>query len=262
VSLLAAAIAIAGFVAVVAFGRGVTRRRYTGLVLLATVGGAALAVAADLSGHAAAGSWTLAAVAWLLAAWLVLAGLADRRRWLAAMRDPLVLGAPFTGRWRVVAGGPWARDNHHLVASDQLYAYDFVRTDDASLGTPILAPASGVVVGMRDEMPDRQPRIRVYDETERPFGNYVAIDAGRGIVMLCHLQRGSVRVRIGDTVRSGEEVGRCGNSGRTTRPHLHLHAQDRPEEAPFVARGVPIAFRDRECVRVLNAGQRLGDDAG
>jgi hypothetical protein len=39
---------------------------------------------------------------------------------------------------------------------------------------------------------------------------------------LVHLQAGSVRVAVGDSVRRGQPVGACGNSGNARTPHLHL----------------------------------------
>lgn len=44
------------------------------------------------------------------------------------------------------------------------------------------------------------------------------------VVALCHLQQGTITVRVGQQVSPGEVVGRCGNSGNSTEPHLHLHA--------------------------------------
>jgi hypothetical protein len=254
-------LAVAGFVAVVLFGRGVRPARYA-LVVCVMVAVAVVAVIGSwFAGRPQIGAYAQVAIAWSVLGWLVLDGRAARARWWKAARDPLILRAPFEGKWRVVAGGPWARNNHHLVASDQLFAYDFIRSDGASFDTPILAPIDGVVVAASDGMDDREPSRRVYEELERPFGNYVAIDSGRGVVMLCHLRRGSVQVQPDERVRAGDEIGRCGNSGWTTRPHLHLHAQDRPEPAPFVAQGVAIAFREGERVRVLAAGDRLGDES-
>jgi murein DD-endopeptidase MepM/ murein hydrolase activator NlpD len=251
------AAAVAGFVAVIWFGRSLDARHYLVVVFAATVASVAVVATAQVLGFKSVGAWALPVIAWGVCAYLGLAGRGRRRRWRDAMRDPLVLEPPFEGRWLVAAGGPWARKNHHLVASDQRYAYDFVRLDGPSLGAPVFAPVDGVVVGARDGMDDREPRRRVYDERERPMGNYVAIAAERGAVFLCHLARGSVRVREGQALRAGEEIGRCGNSGRTSIPHLHLHAQDRPEPAVGVAQGIPIAFRDGERVRVLDAGDAL-----
>jgi len=38
----------------------------------------------------------------------------------------------------------------------------------------------------------------------------------------------SVSGDVGQTVPTGEVVGRCGNSGHSLEPHLHLQVQDRP----------------------------------
>jgi hypothetical protein len=180
-----------------------------------------------------------------------------RRAWIAeSTRDPLILDAPFEGTWRVAIGGPDRGDNHHLVASDQRFAYDFIRSDRASLGSPILAPVSGRVVAAADGKPDHRASLRVIEDAF-PLGNYVAIDAKTAVVFLCHLQNGSVRVRPGDAVLVGDTIGLCGNSGRTSVPHLHIHAQDLPTYAFNRARGVPIAFLRNDLPRVLRVGNTL-----
>lgn len=38
-----------------------------------------------------------------------------------------------------------------------------------------------------------------------------------------HLLPGSLRVKPGDRVRRGQVIGRLGNSGNSTGPHLHFH---------------------------------------
>jgi hypothetical protein len=52
---------------------------------------------------------------------------------------------------------------------------------------------------------------------------------------------GSVTAQKGATVSGGDEVGRAGNSGNTTQPHLHIHAV-RPGEDMLKGRGVPITL--------------------
>jgi len=175
------------------------------------------------------------------------------REWIAAARSPLLLDAPFAGEWRVAAGGPNPARNHHVVASDQRFAYDFVNTDGPSAGVDILAPVAGTVVVAHDGEADHPPSMRVIEDP-LPLGNHVAIETPGGVVFLCHLQRGSVAVREGERVEIGSLIGRCGNSGRTTRPHLHIHAQDLPVYAFNRAIGVPIAFNGR----VLRAGDLCG----
>ena len=57
-------------------------------------------------------------------------------------------------------------------------------------------------------------------------GNHIFLAAPGGeVVALCHLQRGSVGVRVGQYVRAGEPIERCGNSGNSTEPHLHLQRE-------------------------------------
>jgi murein DD-endopeptidase MepM/ murein hydrolase activator NlpD len=178
---------------------------------------------------------------------------ASSRTWFDRARDPLVLDAPFEGAWRVAAGGSYPGFNHHTIAKDQYFAYDFIRRDGPSLGTPILAPIAGVVAAVSDGMEDRRPS-RSPDHPSvrgRELGNHVVIACERGSVFLCHLQESSVRVSPGQHVLVGEPVGSCGNSGRTTAPHLHVHAQDLAEYAFDRANGIPIAFRSGGEAKLL-----------
>ena len=75
----------------------------------------------------------------------------------------------------------------------------------------------------------------------------MVIDSGEGIyALLAHLQRHSVVVGQGDMVERGEMVGRCGNSGNSSEPHLHMQLMDHPRTA--FANGVPFEFAEYEDV--------------
>ena len=53
------------------------------------------------------------------------------------------------------------------------------------------------------------------------------IDHGHGeYSLLAHLRKGSVTVKTGGRVTQGQIIGRCGNSGNTSEPHLHYHPQN------------------------------------
>lgn len=148
--------------------------------------------------------------------------------------DPVVLEAPFTGGWKAVSGGSDAAKNHHFAASPQWFAYDFVRMDEATLGSEVLSPVDGVVVGIQNSLPDRAgSRFRKRSRKGHPAGNFVLLQLARRqdvFVLLAHLQRGSVKVAIGENVSIGRSIGRCGTSGDTSSCHLHIHAQWIPAE--------------------------------
>ncbi len=74
-------------------------------------------------------------------------------------------------------------------------------------GTPVLAPADGVVILAASS----------------PFtleGNLLMIDHGMGLnSAFLHLSR--IDVKLGDPVRQGQPIGAVGMTGRATGPHLH-----------------------------------------
>jgi len=184
---------------------------------------------------------------------------AASKRWLARASDrPLALQPPFGDRWHVTSGGPDPRHNHHLGRVDQYFAYDFVHDDGESWDQPILAPCDGMVVHVENRQPDAAAAEHQRNRA-RPFGNYVSIETPNGYVILAHLRQGSVSVRVGEGVRAGDEIGRCGNSGNTRGAHLHVHAQNQPSQVDS-ARAVPIAFLNRSASEpmLLEYGDRLG----
>lgn len=185
---------------------------------------------------------------------------AAKKTWLArASRSPIVLQPPFEDRWYVAAGGPDPRHNDHVAVSDQYFAYDFLREDGDAWDQPIFAPCSGMIVHTEDRQEDAPPG-EARREKKRPFGNYVSIQTPRGYVILAHLKKRSILVRVGDSVRAGDPIARCGNSGTTRGAHLHLHAQDQPSQNIDIAHGIPVAFTDRLRSEplLLEYGDRLG----
>lgn len=173
---------------------------------------------------------------------------------------------PFDGQWYVYNGGVTQPTSHSWDIIGQRYAYDFVavdgqlrrwRTDGAAAADylcydrPILAPAAGEVVAVVDGVRDA-PGVGTgwVDVFTRHFpGNTVTIrHADEEYSYLAHLRPGSICVRAGERVERGQEIGRCGNSGHSSEPHLHFHVQDRG--AFFGAASLPVAF---DCVSVNDA---------
>lgn len=98
---------------------------------------------------------------------------------------------------------------------------------------------------MRDSVPDAPgPGTGWVDPFTRDFrGNFVTIQhAEDEYSFLAHLVPESICAKRGDRVERGQKIGRCGNSGHSTEPHLHFHVQDRADF--FEAAGLPIVFDD------------------
>jgi hypothetical protein len=93
-----------------------------------------------------------------------------------------------------------------------------------AFGQPVLAVADATVTAVVSDFEDRPPGsfaegLDINDIT----GNYVVLDLGGGLhAMSNHLGHGSPTVKVGDTVTKGQVIGRVGNSGNTSQPHLHF----------------------------------------
>lgn len=192
---------------------------------------------------------------------------------------PVLVSLPFAGLW-LVQNSPARRvPSHGTDLLGERYAVDFVgvdrnhRTADVrdwrtalatepadrffSFGRPVLAPSDGVVVRAHDRETDHAARRsqlalvpyalgqreRLRHGVTAVAGNHLVMElAERGVfVALAHLRSGSVRVRVGEGVRLGQQVAECGNSGNSTQPHVHLQAMDSADA--LVARGLPMVFR-------------------
>lgn len=89
---------------------------------------------------------------------------------------------------------------------------------------PVLAAADGLVLRVRDSMPDVSTRSpAAIDVAGKECGNGVVIDHGNGWeTQYCHLRRDSLRVTPGQPVTAGTVLGLVGLSGLTEHPHVHM----------------------------------------
>jgi murein DD-endopeptidase MepM/ murein hydrolase activator NlpD len=139
------------------------------------------------------------------------------------------LSLPFAGTWGVIQGFD-SGDTHMGYAA---YALDFVPAQPIGTraprhgaplsrfvcyGRPVLAPADGTVVVAHGGARDWPAYVKGHDE-----GNYVILEHAAGeYTEFRHLQAHSITVHAGDHLHRGDVVGRCGNSGNATTPHLHM----------------------------------------
>ncbi len=111
---------------------------------------------------------------------------------------------------------------------------------DAQQGVDILAAADGTVLGVRDGMKDVwSGKIDEDAINGRDCGNGLVLDHGDGWhTQYCHMREGSVSVRKGDRVRTGDKLGQMGMTGRTQFAHLHLSVRkDGKPIDPFAPEG-------------------------
>src|SRR5690606_27402446 len=101
-------------------------------------------------------------------------------------------------------------------------------------------PCAGQIIAAVDGFADLVPPRT---DPVNPAGNHVVVACGRVDVELAHLRQGSIVVRAGDMVGAGDALGRVGNSGNTTEPHLHVHAVDRQS-----GEGVEMTFKGRSPI--------------
>lgn len=162
---------------------------------------------------------------------------------------------PFAEETVVGWGGDTVENNLvHVTWPSERWGYDLVmepyNTGSKSneeygiWNKEVYSPVSGVVISASDRERDIDPGSEDFNSLE---GNhvYIKIDETGTYLLLNHLKEGSVTVKVGDYVKPGDVIGRIGNSGSTSEPHLHIHHQKQdPTKVihPILAEGLPLYF--------------------
>jgi len=94
----------------------------------------------------------------------------------------------------------------------------------APTGTPVLAPRGGVVKFVAFQ--------------KHGAGNYIVLHGeGENLdYVFMHLRSGSIRVKEGDRVSTGQQIGEVGSTGESTGPHLHFEIW----KGPWARGGTPL----------------------
>jgi hypothetical protein len=176
-----------------------------------------------------------------------------------------VIGAPLKGNLWVATNGCCGAGSVHRGAGlainggiyfAQRFAIDWMQMDDGgrfvrgdasdvhnytSYGADIIAVADGTVVETENDLDDQKPGTLPDPKTitiENVDGNHVILDLGGGVyAFYAHMIKGSVVVHEGEHVKRGQLLGKLGNSGNTSAPHLHFQLMDGPSS--LAAQGLP-----------------------
>jgi hypothetical protein len=198
------------------------------------------------------------------------------------VRDPLlILHAPLRGSgW--IAFNALANVDHRRAFQTvdgklciaQRFAIDWMRLDaDGRLfkgdsksntnfygyGAEALAVADARVSDVRDNVPDNggsNERNTRHVTVDSAVGNYVTLDLGRRhFALYAHLQPGSIKVKVGDEIKTGQVLGLVGNSGNSDAPHLHFQLMD--DNSPLGAEGMPYGLTDFTQTGTVKSAETL-----
>jgi hypothetical protein len=204
--------------------------------------------------------------------------------------SPPVFSPPLAGQGWIAINGCCGLGHPHRESvqsvngklyNSQRFAVDFMRLDSdgrlvegdtsknsnfVDYGAPVMAAGDGVVVSTLDKMENNEPGAlpdpSVFTELgiASVDGNHVVIDHGNGLYSFyAHLQKGSVKVKVGDKVQAGDELGLLGNTGNSSGPHMHFHIMNGP--SPLGSEGVPYVFDSFQLAGVANPTEDEFDKA-
>jgi murein DD-endopeptidase MepM/ murein hydrolase activator NlpD len=117
-------------------------------------------------------------------------------------------------------------------------------------GTAVCAARAGLVVKIKDDSDTGGSNIK-YDQ----HNNYVLIRHDDGTLgHYCHLKKGGSEVNVGQRVNAGDLIGRSGNTGFSSGPHLHFCVFKTRNGRERMS--IPIKFRTADtAATILRAGR-------
>jgi len=137
----------------------------------------------------------------------------------------------------------FAIDYVQLLPDGRLFNGDKTKPESYSgFGADIHAVDDGQVVAVVDGLPEQVPGQNPTGlPLEQYAGNHIVqVMADGNYALYAHLKTGSIKVKVGDQISSGQMIASLGNTGNTDGPHLHFHVMSTPE--PLRSNGLPFVL--------------------
>ncbi len=193
-----------------------------------------------------------------------------------APSEPVTLVPPLSGPGWAAMNGCCVPNVHRdvriaagtRIATPETFAIDWVQLNGDRFfegdgkqnkqypyfGADVRAVADGEIVGLHDGMAESVP-LQTPTTVHAPDdygGNFVILRIRPDVyAFYAHLQPGKMRVKLGDKVKAGTPIGKLGNSGNSTAPHLHFALLDRPNL--LTANSLPFVLDDYELTGKIDA---------
>ncbi len=146
--------------------------------------------------------------------------------------------------------------NSHRWCRNSEFAFDVGAFDETLEkvtieGRTVLAACDGIVEEVFDGLDDTEDSTDL-EAVEKQFGEHARIDGNhvlirhkdRELSLYAHLAKGSISVKMGETVQAGQQIGKVGSSGSSFLPHLHFHVMREGIHGP----GVPVRFENLKTI--------------
>jgi hypothetical protein len=146
------------------------------------------------------------------------------------------------------------------VRGDRVYDGDGSSNDQYyNYGAEVLAVADATVVFIQDGKEDQEPGTAMVPKDATDYGgNQVMLQLDDDLyAWYAHLQPGSITVKAGDEVETGEVLAKLGNTGPSLGPHLHFGLLDQPSST--TGRGIPFVFEEYTHTGTIDMTTVSGD---
>lgn len=105
----------------------------------------------------------------------------------------------------------------------------------------VYCPCEATVIEVVDGIEDNVPFSGKYPYN---VGNRVVLKIDNFYIVMGHLAKGSITIKEGDRVKSGQQLAIIGNGGFTPRPHLHMQVSKCEDGQYWQGKSIPIFFNN------------------